>query len=519
MVLFTINTKLYNGVICMLGTWRPHAEYQSHLIENLLPVYSSDSKRVEQYSQALSKLYILDLDSINSLFEPLFSNTGKPSNQQPEIFRSFVLMSELKVHSIPKWVDKLNAEDILRHMIGVDPEDVPGVGSHYDFIDRLWLENPDVEQKRQDSLHPFKRKPRKKLGKNEKQPPRHPGIIQKFVDLALQGKTFESRPELLIQQIFAKAAVEPSAKEGLLGDTQKLRISGDGTCIETGGSPFGNKVCDCVEKGNYNCDCWRKFSDTDARHGWDSYHEEWFYGHCGYFLSVYNQNQKRDLPIYLRMVQAQRYDGVSAIVALAEARKLYPQFTFDKFIGDCAHDNYPTYHLLNEWNTKAVIPLNQKNKGNFKYQPPIEVDKDGRPICIGGFSMIPVEFQKDRCRIKNRCPLKLGKIDFCPCKDLCSPSDYGRTIYTKPEWDLRLFTAIPRNSEEWKEDMKTRTTSERVNKRILNDYELEKAHARGKKRWCWWLAVHSINIHLDARIKNSKFNFISILEDLVPRAA
>jgi len=247
----------------MLGTWRPHAEYQSYLIENILPIFASDRKRVAYYSDALSKLYILDLDPLKSLFEPVFSNTGKPSNQQPEILRSFILMSELGIHSIPDWVTKLKADALLCYMIGVDPKDVPGVGSHYDFIDRLWMENPDIEEKRQDSLHPFRRKPRKKLGKNQKQPPRHPGIIQK-------------------------------------------------------------KVCNCVENKNYNCDCPRKFSDPEARHGWDSYHEEWFYDHCGYFLSVYNQEQKCDLPIYLRMVQAQRYDGVSAIVALAEARKLYP---------------------------------------------------------------------------------------------------------------------------------------------------------------------------------------------------
>ena len=99
------------------------------------------------------------------------------------------------------------------------------------------------------SLHNFKRKPRKKLEKNKKQPPRHPGIIQKFVDLALEGKTFESRPEMLMQQIFAKIGVEPSAKEGLYGDTNKLHVSGDGTCVNSGGSSFGNKVCNCRENG------------------------------------------------------------------------------------------------------------------------------------------------------------------------------------------------------------------------------------------------------------------------------
>lgn len=90
----------------MLGKWRPHSEYQNYLIENILPIYASDKARVEFYSDALSKLYLLDMDPIKPLFEPVFSNTGKPSNQQPEIFRSFVLMSELKEHSIPEWIKK-----------------------------------------------------------------------------------------------------------------------------------------------------------------------------------------------------------------------------------------------------------------------------------------------------------------------------------------------------------------------------------------------------------------------------
>ena len=294
-------------------------------------------------------------------------------------------MSELRKHGISDWVDTLKSDALLCSMIGVSPDDVPEVGNHYDFIDRFWLvENPNAR----DSLHPFKRKPRKKLGKNQKQPPRHPGIIQKFVDLALQGKTFEQRPERLLQQIFAKVAVEPSSKAGLLGDTQKLAISGDGTCINTAGSPYGIRVCDCKSKSIFSCDCQPRFSDPEARHGWDSYHEVWFYGHCGYFLSVYNPLLKSDLPLYLRLVEAQRHDGVSAIVALAEARKLYPHFKFERFIGDGAHDNYPTYELLNAWDTKAVIPLNSTSKGHFKFSPPVKVNEFGVPVCLEGQPMI-----------------------------------------------------------------------------------------------------------------------------------
>lgn len=204
---------------------------------------------------------------------------------------------------------------------------------------------------------------------------------------------------------------------------------------------------------------------------------------------------------------------------MAETRKLYPEFHFDKFIGDGAHDNYPTYELLDAWDIKAIIHLNEKNKGNFKYPPPVKVNDNGAPVCLAGYSMVFWEYQKDRCRLKYRCPYALGRISSCPCKHQCSPSDYGRTVYIKPKWDLRLFTAIPRDSKQWKKLMKKRTSSERVNNRILNDYSLEQSDVRGKKRLSFWTMIHSFNIHLDARLKKSGFNFLSILDKLTNTAA
>ncbi|MEW6621918.1 MAG: hypothetical protein AB1420_02085 [Bacillota bacterium] len=134
----------------MLGYWRPHAEYQKFLINSILPVYLADKSRVEYYAKALSKLYILDLDVLKPVLEPYYSYTGKPAKNQPEIFRSFVLMSELGEHSITKWVEKLKADSLLCAMIGVSSSDVPDVGNHYDFLNRLWLENPQVSKAKKD---------------------------------------------------------------------------------------------------------------------------------------------------------------------------------------------------------------------------------------------------------------------------------------------------------------------------------------------------------------------------------
>ena len=133
-------------------------------------------------------------------------------------------------------------------MIDLTKSGIHQVGSYYDIINRIWLQNPELEYEFNHFLHNFKRKPSKKLGNNKKQPPRHLGIIQKFVDLALESKSFDSRPEILMQQIFAKIGVAPAAKKGLYGDTRKLAVSGDGTCVNSGGSNYGIKECDCVKK-------------------------------------------------------------------------------------------------------------------------------------------------------------------------------------------------------------------------------------------------------------------------------
>ena len=121
-------------------------------------------------------------------------------------------------------------------------------GSYYDIINLIWLQNPELEYQFNNSLHNFKRNPIKKLGKNKKQPPRHLGIIQKFVDLALECKSFDFRPEILMQQIFAKIGVTPAAKEILYGDTRKLAVLWEGTYVNSGGSSSGIKECDCVKK-------------------------------------------------------------------------------------------------------------------------------------------------------------------------------------------------------------------------------------------------------------------------------
>jgi hypothetical protein len=354
-------------------------------------------------------------------------------------------------------------------------------------------------------VKPKMRKSKKKYGKN-KMPHKRKGIVQMLVDRILKGCRFNYRPERLLQEIFAKVCVQPSIDLGLVPNS--VKVSGDGTCISTAASPYGRKICNCSD---FFCDCHRRFSDPNATCGWDSHNERHFYGYTGYFISTYNRTEKLDLPLYLRIVDAKRHDSISAVVALAEFRDLYPNLNIEAFISDSASDNYATYELLDKWNISAVIALNKTNDGNRKFDGCV-VNNEGVPVCPGGHEMVRAGFcGKDRCRIKWRCPRVLGKCPRSDACDSCSPSEYGRVVYTKPQWDLRLFTRIPRGSDQFKSVMNERTAAERVNNRILHHYGLEISKVRGKKRISFFATVAAFNVHLDAQLAKLKamglFNF------------
>ena len=491
----------------MLGKWLSHKEYQEYVVSELSELARLNPYALLEYEKEISKLFILNLDLLKPVIATLYSVTGRPSNLQPEIFRSFILMISMGF-TLDKWLAKLKNNFVLRILIGGN---VPSLGSHYDFMNRIYKLDEKPRHKAK------KRKPSKKIGKNKKLPNRRTGIVGRIVAGIFKGKKFNCKPETVLHKIFAEACVKSSVDLGLI--PRKVSVSGDGTCIESGASHFGVKTCKCSD---FNCNCPRKFSDPNATWGWDSHNERWYYGYTGYFISTHcemslliNNELKTDFPLYLRLVDARRHDSVSAVVSLAQTRELYPNLTFETFISDSASDNYPTYELLNKFDINAVIALNSKNKGNFKNPPPIGVNQHGVPICPGGNLMVYYGFdRKDRCRIKWRCPRVLGKCSACEACQNCSKSDYGRTVYTHPTWDLRQFTTIPRGTEQWKNKMKERTAAERVNNRILNDYGIENSKARGKKHISFLTTIAGFNVNLDAQLKfltsKNLFDFTSL---------
>ncbi|MBC7320123.1 transposase [bacterium] len=485
--------------------WIPHSLYQKNIINSLRSLYDSYKDRINEYSELIDKLFYLNLDDAYKVLAPFYSHTGRPAKFQAEILRSLVAMTHLRIYSITKWVKKLRTDKILAIICGFDPDDIPGIGTFYDFLDRFWLANSEPSNVRVPHS-----KPKKPSKQQDKLPPRHPNVVRDIVRKITSGRNVSLGPQKVISILFSEIAVKPSIKMGLVKPNSVL--TSDGAPLESPSNPYGKKLCDCFKNGIKHCNCKRHFSDPSANWGWDSYHKRYFFGYTLYTISTNNNHY--DLPLHFILPQANRHDSVSAVVALSQLKAIYPDYNFSYFIADSAHDNIATYKLCRFYRLNPIIDLNPKNSSKEKIA---NLDSYGRPICPLGLPMVNWGYNKDRCRIKWRCPALTRKnfkkqIGECPIKDRCSSSSYGRVMYTYPEVNPRLFTNPPRGSNLWNElYTRNRSSVERCIKRILVDYELEKARVYSRKQWIWRIALVCINIHLDAWIDFARLNIVESL--------
>jgi hypothetical protein len=495
-----------------------HQQFQQNVKHGITTLYAEGKiKSITHYSDLIGKMFLSDLTEVRQLMTPHYA--AKPRGSLPRdpaaMLRSLLLMRQTGEHSITKWVQSLKNSDAYATLSGFEPNNVPGIGTFYDFISRLAGIDKQEQNQRRKKPRNFKRKPNKKLKQNQKLPPKHPDIVNKMVDRVIKydNQPLQLGQQKLILDIFSQCFVLPSANKKLLGDTQNMTLSGDGTLIKTAASPYGKKICDCHSKGIYKCDCKRIFSDLNARWGWDSYREIYVYGHN--FFEIVASNSHYDLPIFFIKTQAQRHDGVSSVVAVDKIIKFYPHFKFIGFLGDSAMDNYGFYRLLNHHHIEPFIALNETKSGQFVYQK-LHIDDNGSPSCAGGWQMVHFGFCPDRMRHKWRCPLKTLKSfpaeneQICRTYNYCTPSNYGRTFYTYQQDNLRLFTKTPRHSQLWKTIYKRKTASERSNKRKKIDYQLEHDRVRSDYQWMIRYALAAMCQHIDAWYDIAKEQFTKL---------
>ncbi|GAB6172411.1 hypothetical protein JCM15765_18890 [Paradesulfitobacterium aromaticivorans] len=331
-------------------------------------------------------MWLADLSRAIPILEPCYvsSKRGKVPRDPLAMLRSFFVMGLEGFVSITKWVKALKSQPVLAILRGFEPNDTPGIGTFYEFIDRIWLAQGHTKPR----LKSPNQKPRQKGKRNEKmETPKHPGSVERLVNRVTksQDSPAPSAPYEVVMNLFKHCFVLPSAHFGLLGDPSNLSLAGDATTVRSGSNRLGRKTCSCHEQGVYNCDCPRSFSDPDASWGWDSYREEYFWGRSLYEFVA--SDSPYDLPIYFMLAAAKRHDSILCVSALDKARKFYPEFSFAELSLDSAHDAYLIYCLLDSWDITPIIAVNPRKKSDSKHEK-FKLTSTGTPICKCGFPMV-----------------------------------------------------------------------------------------------------------------------------------
>ncbi len=447
------------------------------------------------------------------LYDP---DQGRPARPPEDMLRSWLLMLERHITSVDIWVGHLHQHPLDAVLSGFAPDDLPGVGTFYDFQARLLqLVNPEIDQEQRPRRRSEQRKKETALrDKNNLAP--HVGILDRLADRLIARPTppvvygewqtnLAALPayQRTLKEVFYTVFVAGSVTRGLI-DLEHLQVAGDGTHLPTWAKAHGHKVCSCNNPDKPRaepCDCVRRFHDPLASWGWDSYRECYVYGHGLYELTAYSLQHTCQLPLVINVLDNHRHDSVAYLAAAHEAVDLLG-FHLETVSLDKAHDALALYRLgVEHWQLDSVIPLNQRHTGHFEFAPPLGLTDDGVPICLAEQPMVYHGFCAQRMRLKWRCPLATPGLPLSGCAHFardCSDSPYGRTVYTYPHQNYRLFSSLRRGSPLWELHADHRSCAERSIKRKKLDFGLDHARLAGRQRWFFYVMLAAMCQHLDA---------------------
>ncbi len=469
-----------------------HSDYQNFVVKNLRKYYPDPDAIARSTWDIIERFWLLDLSYTDELMQDKYSKFGPAPRTPSCMLRSYLLSIDFKVTSITDWAAQLKINPLYAILSGFEVGNTPGIGTFYDFFNRLWDSEDDNLSPH---IHPLKAKVKKPKGKGTKAASVEKVTVDQLIT-QLDDTTFipEQQPYHSLLQIYKKQFLDVSVSKGLI-HTDSLSLAGDGTPVVTSHRMRSRRICDCREKGISACSCDRYFSQPDCDIGWDSSRDCWYHGYDLYMLVA--SDSESDLPVFPLFNPASKHDSHGFLEIFFRMKSFLPDFNVTKLLLDSAHDAMPIYKYCKQHSIQPFIDLNEKRGIKVKYKDDFTIGKDGVPVCKEGLRMNHDGSEPAKHRIKYRCPLASRKYG-CSCEHPCSDSKYGRTVHLAMKDNPRLINIPPRDSAEWKTEFNARTSAERSNKREKLDFKLEDGRHRSTKMWYCRLYHIMMLQHLDA---------------------
>lgn len=466
-----------------------HCSYQQRCRQSLQSHYKNLHSLPARIRREIHLAFSVDFSSLDRMMIHHCSKYGPAPRPASRMLRSLLLSVLHGTHSITKWVNILRSQPIYAIISGFDHNDVPGVGTFYDFISRLWLSDDN-------NLSSHIHLPRKKVKK-----PKHKGEKADSIEKVTVASKMENYINYPIKnnQAFSilfkvfEQFLTISHTQGLI-NLNNLFLAGDGTPVVTARRYRHRKLKD-LEKSDSTPAETRYFSQPDCDIGWDSSRECFYFGYNLYLLT----DVKRDLPIFPILNPASKHDSLGFLDAWFNMKYLLPNAKVTSIALDSAHDVMAYYKYFQKENITPYIDLNKRaKKPNFREG--FHINEDGYPVCPLGKQMIAAGTDYTRMRIKYTCPLRKHLVSktISTCNESVTDNIGGCSVYLFHKDNPRYFNIPARTSSLWKQNYNKRTSSERCNKRIKIDFKLEDGKYRSSKMWYFRLYCIMMCQHLNA---------------------
>ncbi len=387
------------------------------------------------------------------------------------MLRSLILMTHSKCKGITQWVKETKRAEILCILCGFDNlERIPGVGTYYDFMNRIidGPYQPPWENRTRRSEFNARRHIRNfKDEKQEKKDKQNPNQTQseKLIQ-ELLPKAAENRPDdfrKFMEDLLIKLGIQPAIEQGFITGLKNLTISGDGSILQTAASPYGKPTCDCRKNGIYKCDHDKSFTTPTARWCHNHARDCFEFGDRYYHLVLALGGH--DYPLLTYMPGGNESDYTLSLISMDRFLKAIKEHNLnmvvEMFCGDGHHDSNAHYEYFLEKNIVPIIPLCESSKNLYPHivrDDKIRLDTDGKPLCEAGKRMRHHQYNKKQhthiysCPVKrsthrNRKTVYVFREDECPNKLDCNPqSPLGPYVRLKSDDDPRLFPPVPPES-------------------------------------------------------------------------